>query len=228
MSTEVTKTRRVHHRAESRWPPSIAVLVFIVLNTGVRLYLPSERLVTLPFLTPVIELVLLGVLVLSDPLGVEPRAQWFRKVAIALVLLLVAAALWGTIILVAHIIDNDPQTNSAGYLLAYGALVLVGNNIAFALLFWQFDSGGPIARSEHRAKYPDFAFVEQVNPDLAEPGWFPIFADYMYLGFTNTVAFSPTDVMPLATWAKMTMALQSTVSIVVLGLVIARAVNVLQ
>ena len=89
-------------------------------------------------------------------------------------------------------------------------------------------SGGPIARFERHFEFPDFAFVEQINPDLAAAGWFPIFADYLYLAFTNTVAFSPTDVMPLATWAKATMALQSTVSIVVLGLVIARAVNVLQ
>jgi len=225
---DAPKPRRVHHRAESRWPPAIAVLLFIVLNIIVRLYLPGESLAAVPWLGPVVEVILLGVLVVSDPLGVKRSALWLRRVAISLVLLLLGAALWGTIVLVVHIANGAPQTNSAGYLLAYGALVLVGNNLAFALIFWQFDSGGPIARSEHRAEFSDFAFTEQINPDLAEPGWFPIFADYLYLGFTNTVAFSPTDVMPLATWAKGTMALQSSVSIVVLGLVIARAVNVLQ
>ena len=75
--------------------------------------------------------------------------------------------------------------------------------------------------------YPEFAFPQQINPDLATPGWRPIFVDYLYLGFTNSTAFSPTDVMPLVPWAKSAMAVQATVSLVVIGLVVARAVNVL-
>ena len=75
---------------------------------------------------------------------------------------------------------------------------------------------------------PDFAFVQHVNPDLATPGWRPLFVDYFYLSVTNATAFSPTDTMPLAPWAKMAMALQAVSSILILGLVIARAVNVLQ
>jgi len=63
-------------------------------------------------------------------------------------LLLVAAALWATVILTEHLIVGAPQTNSAGYLLASGALVLIGNKLAFSLLFWQFDGGGPLARAE--------------------------------------------------------------------------------
>jgi uncharacterized membrane protein len=138
----------------------------------------------------------------------------------------VAAALWATIILTDHLINGSPQTNSAGYLLASGALVLVGNNLAFALLYWEFDSDGPAARLEGKAQYPEFAFPQQINPDLAPPGWRPIFVDYLYLGFTNSTAFSPTDVMPLVPWAKSAMAVQSTVSLVVIGLVVARAVNI--
>jgi hypothetical protein len=65
-----------------------------------------------------------------------------------------------------------------------------------------------------------------LNPLVARPGWRPRFLDYVYLGFTNATAFSPTDVMPLAPWAKMTMALQAMISLTILGLVIARAVNV--
>ena len=66
-----------------------------------------------------------------------------------------------------------------------------------------------------------------MNPQLAPPEWRPIFADYLYLGFTNALAFSPTDVMPLARWAKLMMALQSIASLVILSLVIANAVNLL-
>jgi hypothetical protein len=72
------------------------------------------------------------------------------------------------------------------------------------------------------------AFPEQLNPVVAPPGWRPQFFDYLYLGFTNATAFSPTDVMPLARWAKAAMTIQATGSLAILGLVIARAVNILQ
>jgi len=66
-----------------------------------------------------------------------------------------------------------------------------------------------------------------LNPDIAPADWRPRFIDYLYLGFTNATAFSPTDAMPLAPWAKMAMAVQAAISLAVLGLVVARAVNVL-
>ena len=203
-----------------------AVLVFVVLNTALRIWLPAEEVIATPWLLPGLELILLCVLVAGDPLGVDRRSVWFRRVSIGLVLLMVAAALWATVILTDHLIDGDPQTNSAAYLLASGALVLVGNNLSFALLYWEFDSGGPSARLDRTVQYPDFAFPQHLNPDLAPPGWRPAFVDYLYLGFTNSTAFSPTDVMPLAPWAKSAMAVQATVSLVVIGLVVARAVNI--
>ena len=72
----------------------------------------------------------------------------------------------------------------------------------------------------------DLAFPQQMNPNLAPPQWRPSFVDYLYLGFTNATAFSPTDAMPLAPWAKIAMAVQALISLVILGLVIARAVNI--
>ncbi len=77
-------------------------------------------------------------------------------------------------------------------------------------------------------KFPDLGFPQAINPRLAPSGWRPQFFDYLYLGFTNSTAFSPTDVMPLALWAKFAMAVQATSSLVILGLVIARAVNILK
>jgi hypothetical protein len=65
-----------------------------------------------------------------------------------------------------------------------------------------------------------------MSPELAPPGWRPQFVDYLVLGLTTSMAFSPTDVMPMVPWAKLTMVLQSLISLVVFGLVIARAVNV--
>jgi hypothetical protein len=74
---------------------------------------------------------------------------------------------------------------------------------------------------------PQLAFPQQLNPNLNASRWRPRLIDYLYLGLTNSTAFSPTDVMPLAPWAKIVMGVQSVVSLVILGLVIARAVNVL-
>ena len=64
--------------------------------------------------------------------------------------------------------------------------------------------------------------------ELVGPDWEPTLVDYLYLSFTNATAFSPTDVLPLSRWAKLTMMLQSTVALVIVALVIARAVNVLK
>ncbi len=75
--------------------------------------------------------------------------------------------------------------------------------------------------------YADFQFPQMNTPELTPPGWGPQFADYLYLSFTNATAFSPTDVLPLARWAKLTMLGQAAVSLVLGVLVIARAVNIL-
>ena len=126
-----------------------------------------------------------------------------------------------------HLLNGSKQTSSAGYLLASGALVLLGMNIAFALLYWEFDLGGPLARLERAAPHPDMAFPQQVKPRSWRcPAGVQVFVDSLYLGFTNNTAFSPTDVMPLAPWAKLAMAVQATLSLIVIGLVLAHTVNV--
>ena len=171
--SERAETKDEVGRVESRWPPAVAVLAFVALNGGLRLWLPAENVIGVPWLAPLVELLLLGVLVASDPLGVDRRSRWLRRVEITLVLLMVAAALWATLILTGHLVEGSAHTSSAGYLLASGALVLVGNNLSFALVYWEFDSGGPLARLERTARYPELGFPQQINPDLAPPGWRP-------------------------------------------------------
>ena len=92
------------------------------------------------------------------------------------------------------------------------------------MLYWLMDSGGPLARSANPVPV-DFAFTQQLSPELAPPGWRPVFLDYLHLGFTNATAFSPTDVMPLSLRAKYVMLVQASVALALLGLVVARAVN---
>jgi hypothetical protein len=208
---------------ESRWPPVAAVLVLMGLNIALHIRLPSEPAIRVPWLLPVIEGGLLVVLVTSDPTGVAERRR-LRRVALVLVGLLVAAAVWATILLVHDLINGTGVSNSPGELLASGAVVWLGNNVAFALLYWLVEGGGPIKRS--RMPTPvDFAFTQQLSPELAAPGWRPVFLDYLHLGFTNSTAFSPTDVLPLTHRAKYAMLLQSTLALALFGLVVARAVN---
>ena len=116
------------------------------------------------------------------------------------------------------------MSNSPEELLASGGLVWLGNNLSFGLLYWLLDSGGPVARSGQKTPV-DFAFVQHLNPDLAPPGWKPVFLDYLHLGFTKGTAFSPTDTMPLTHTAKYTMVVQSTAALALFGLIVARAVN---
>src|SRR3954471_4740878 len=167
---------------ESRWPAVAAVLVFLALNVALRLWLPQDGGIHVPWLLPAIEVVLLLVLVMSDPSGLAERRR-LRRLALVLVGLLVAAALWSTVLLVDDLIHGTGVSNSPSELLASGAVVWLGNNLAFALLYWLIDGGGPIARSR-RATPVDFAFTQQMSPELAQPGWRPVFLDYLHLGFT--------------------------------------------
>jgi uncharacterized membrane protein len=209
---------------ESRLPPAAALIAFMGLNIGLRVWLPDEGAVRLPWLVPAIEAVLLLVLLGSDPNRLAKRTRSLRRVAVTLVVVLVAGALWATVVLLRDLIDGTGVSQSPTKLLASGAVVWLGNNLAFALLYWLIDSGGPLARLRNPAPV-DFAFTQQMSPELAPPGWRPVFLDYLHLGFTNATAFSPTDVMPLTHRAKYTMLVQSTVALALFGLIVARAVN---
>src|SRR6266536_4830856 len=209
---------------ESRWPPAAALLAFMALNIGLRVWLPNEGAVRVPWLVPAIEAVLLSFLLAGHPGTVARYARLLHRLSVSLVCVLVAAALWATVLLVYDLIKGLGVTNSPSELLASGGVVWLGNNVSFALLYWLIDSGGPIARSRQETPI-DFAFTQQMSPELAPPDWRPVFLDYLHLGFTNATAFSPTDVMPLTLRAKYIMLVQSTVALALFGLIVARAVN---
>ena len=207
---------------ESRWPPVVAMLLFLVLNIVARIWLPHEGLTKVPVLA-IIEAIFLVVLITSNPSGAAERHR-LRRTSLILVGLLIAGALWETGLLISDLIRGKGVSQDAGQLLATGAIVWLGNNLASSLLYWLMDGGGPLART--RLSVPvDFAFTQQMSPELAPPGWRPVFLDYLHLGFTNATAFSPTDVMPLTHRAKYAMLVQSTVALALIGLVVARAVN---
>jgi uncharacterized membrane protein len=214
--------RRERAAAEARWPMVGAIVAAMVLTV----LLPDDIRLGPTWVLPSIEAVLLVAVIAADPRSVTRRARELRVLSIGLVSVLVIGALWSTVLLIDDLIHGGPETNSAADLLEAGTVVWVSNNIAFALLYWELDGGGAAERTLGAPTYPDLAFPQQLNPKIGPPGWRPRFIDYLYLSFTNSTAFSPTDVMPLAPWAKIAMAVQAIVSLGILGLVIARAVNV--
>jgi hypothetical protein len=209
---------------ESRWPPVIALVAFMAVHVAVHVWLPETAEVRVPWLIPTLEGILLLALLTVNPSGpLEARRRHLG--ALGIVMLLVLAALWATGILIRDLIQGVGVAQDAGYLLAAALVVWFGNNLAFALLYWLIDAGGPLARASGRADPLDFAFTQQMSPELSPPGWRPVFLDYLHLGFTNATAFSPTDVMPLTHRAKYAMLVQSSVALALFALVVARAVN---
>ena len=140
--------------------------------------------------------------------------------------LIVANAVGAARLVVIVLSDDHPP--SADRLLVAGALVLLANLVTFALLYWQLDGGGPANRVEAtRSQYPDFQFPQMVAPEIAPPNWRPRYPDFLYLAYTNVVAFSPTDTIPYTGRAKGLMAVQSMISLTVLVVVLARVINIL-
>ena len=200
------------------------VFMFMILNIAMRIWLPREPVIAVPWLLPALEAAVLGVLVFGNPADLARAPTLAAPTAVTLATVMVAAALWATVRLIDDLIHGSAVTNDPARLLAVGALVWLGNNLSFSLLYWLIDGGGPSMRA--RQSLPaDFAFTQHMSPELGPSGWRPVFLDYLHLGFTNATAFSPTDVMPLTHRAKYTMLVQSTVALALFGLIVARAVN---
>jgi hypothetical protein len=166
-------------------------------------------------------------LVAANPKRISRSSTPLRAASLTLIAAISLANAWSAGHLIRGLI-NHTEGSDAGPLLANGAAIYVTNIVVFGLWYWEFDRGGPVARAEGRRPYPDFLFPQMSSPQLSAPNWEPNFIDYLYVSFTNATAFSPTDVMPLSRWAKLLMAVQSAVSLATVGLVIARAVNILK
>jgi hypothetical protein len=209
-------------RGEHRWPAVLAVIAAIVL----QVLLPDQMTLGSRWILPTLEtLILLGLLV-TNPFRIDRESTVLRVLGIGLALALILATAISTVNLVEGIVSGRFGSDARA-LLATGGSIWLTNVIAFGFLFWEFDRGGPAARAAGRREHPDFLFPQMQSPDMADAEWEPQFIDYLYVAFTNATAFSPTDTLPLSRWTKIGMALESLVALVTVGLVVARAVNVL-
>jgi uncharacterized membrane protein len=210
-------------RGDRRWAPALVVLVLVAIPVAVPL--PTGRAISSSL--QILAVPLLIAIIAADPGRIDRRSSALRRLSILLTGVLVAGAIFATARLVVQLVNGAPDLQQAPVLLATGFLIWIDANLTFALLYWELDGGGAAERLFVPRTFPDLAFPEQLNPHVAPPGWLPTLPDYLYLGFTNALAFSPTDVMPLAHWAKLLMAVQSIISVAILSLVIANAVNIL-
>ena len=207
---------------EHRLPAVLAVVAAIVL----QVLLPDQMTLGSRWILPGIEALILLILLATNPFRIDRESTVLRVLGIGLAIALTVATAISTVNLVVGIVGGAFGSDARA-LLATGGSIWLTNVIAFAFLFWEFDRGGPAVRATGRREHPDFLFPQMQLPDMADTEWEPRFVDYLYVAFTNATAFSPTDTMPLSRWAKLGMALQSLVALVTVGLVVARAVNVL-
>jgi hypothetical protein len=200
----------------------------LALGAAILLQLTLSDQLTLgpSWLLPALEGVALIALSIASP---HPRLRHNplrRHLALTLIGVVSAANAYSLAMLVHFLLRGGKVSGHA--LIGSGVVLWVTNVLLFGVWYWQLDGGGPLGRKLKRKPHPDFLFPQMTDGKFFAPrGWEPTLIDYLYLSFTNATAFSPTDTMPLTPMAKSLMAGQSLVALTTIGLVFARAVNIL-
>jgi len=210
-------------RDESRWPPVLAVLVVIAL-----LEVLPDRIRLLPAWT--LYVAAIGTIVPMLARALAPASAPWSRIERVIVFLFVMISSATTIVGLAMVIRMmvfHPGVSGLR-LLASSVAVWVMNVLTFSLLYWEVDRGGPNLRASGGAKMPDWLFPHEGAAQQVPPGWRPTFADYLFLGYATATAFSPTDALPLTPRAKLLMMVESTISLVTIVIVAARAINILR
>lgn len=197
------------------------VLCAILLD----LVLPKRVAVGPVWLLPAVEGVLLAGLVIASPQGNVRHSPRRRKVAIGLTAFVSTTNMISLVLLCVRLVNGN--VHQGGALIGAGVALWVTNVLLFGIWYWELDRGGPVARERHEHDVPDFLFPQMTEPRWAPEDWEPGLIDYLYVSFTNGTAFSPTDTMPLTPMAKSLMSAQALAALVTIGLVVARAVNIL-
>jgi hypothetical protein len=208
---------------ENRIPVALAIVGAVAMQYAI----PDKYGLHPRWLIPSLELLLLAILVALNPVRFTRATPLGKYLSFLLVIGITVDNAVSAGILDYDILTAKASGDATG-LLGSGAAIYLTNVIAFAIWYWELDRGGPFSRLTGRTRYPDFLFPQMTNPEIAPAGWAPQFIDYLYVSFTNVVAFSPTDTMPLSRWAKALMTVQSVIALSTTALVIARAVNVLK
>jgi uncharacterized membrane protein len=214
-------------RRRTRGEGRIAVTIAIIVAIAMGLELPARVANRPRLLAPAVALIVLCVLIAINPKRIEREGKAARVLSLTLIgVMSLANAASGARLIVD--LTHATGIRDPSQLLLTGASIWLTNILVFSLWYWEIDRGGPVHRALGTREHPDFLFPQMQSPEMCVEHWEPKYVDYLYLSFTNATAFSPTDVLPLTRWAKLMMLLQSLISLATIGLVIARAVNVLK
>jgi hypothetical protein len=221
---ELQRLNRRVKEGDPLWPAQLAVAIAIALHLTL-----SDKLIIGPkWLIPAVEGLLLLTLVVVAPNRIS-RSRWRQeRVLLWAILGLVTLTYLVSLGLLVHYLVTGGKVGGHA-LIGSGVVLWVTNVLLFSVVYWDLDRGGPLARFEKGRQWPDFQFPQMDDPELTPMGarWLPTFLDYLYTSLTNATAFSPTDTMPVTQTAKLLMGMQGTAALVTVGLVVARAVNIL-
>ena len=215
--------KEVLEKHDPFWGPQLIVAAAILLDIS----LPDKLTMGPSWLLPSVEALLLLALLVASPhprMRHSPLRRQLAMTVIAIVSLVNAVSL---VLLIHYLLHHGGKPENGRPLILAGIVLWVTNVLLFGLWYWEVDRGGPAARMRGSRDTPDFLFPQMTEPKWAPPNWMPKLIDYLYVSLTNATAFSPTDTMPLTPAAKWLMGAQSLVSLVTIGLVVARAVNIL-
>jgi hypothetical protein len=203
---------------EPRWPAFVAMLA----AAGVYLALPQPLSVGPSWLLLVIIVLLLIPIVESDRRGNHQLTRALTFIANGIITLAMIASL-------VHLVQGIPQhLETPKALLRSAGALWIANILVFALWYWKLDGGGPLGRDRSRGMLnSSFLFPQMLSRESQEASWTPHFVDYLFLSFNTSTAFSPTDTAVLSRWAKLGMMAQSLISLMIVVLLAARAVNIL-
>ena len=207
---------------ESRWPPMLSIIVVFYLLTTIPGHVHALP-VWVSYLAMVALIVPMAAVALT-----KGNKRWLG-IERMIILFFAAVYVVNTIVELADmigVITLHRTGNNAFALLSSAVAIWVVNVLAFSLLYWQIDRGGPYGRARKLKAKPDWVFPQPEPQDLP-PDWRPLFLDYLYLGYNTATAFSPTDALPLTHRAKMLMVIESTISLLTSVIVLSRAINVL-
>jgi hypothetical protein len=200
-----------------RWPAFVAMLA----AAGVYLALPENLSVGPSWLLFAI------VVILLIPILATYRRGYYKATRILTLVAngIITVAMIAFLVLLVRGIPEHLQTPRA---LLGSASALWGTNIlVFALWYWELDAGGPLKRDQaHALGDSSFLFPQMLGKQEKDSTWKPNFVDYLFLSFNTSTAFSPTDTAVLSRWAKAGTMLQSLISLTIVALLAARAVNI--
>jgi hypothetical protein len=216
---------RGHHDelgvVEPFWEAQLVVAVTVLLY----LALPDRLTLGPRWLVPALEGGLLVALVISTPYRHHTQSPTKRRLSVGLIALVTATNVASEALLIHYLVEGGGAGGRA--LIMSAAQIWLTNVGVFGLWFWEVDRGGPHMRTAREPRPPDLLFP-QMDPARPSAGpWRPAFGDYLYVAFTNATAFSPTDAMPLTVRVKGLMAIEAIASFLTVGVVAARAVNIL-